>query len=135
MRGPGVPVDKRVSVLTGNIDLAATIVDAAEAKPRRILDGASLRELARNPGAFTRRAIMLENWPEAGVRRRWYDAIRKDGYKYVEYRSGARELYDLVSDPFEERSVHDDPRYSGVRSQLADELQPLRHCAGATCRR
>jgi N-acetylglucosamine-6-sulfatase len=149
MRGPGVARDKRVSAPSGNIDLAATIVDVAGAQPRRTLDGVSLLELARQPSVFSGRAIVLENGPEesstsllAGspaflvpdlTTARRYDAIRKGAYKYVEYRTGERELYDLASDPFEERSVHRSPRYALVQRQLAEELRRLRHCFGASC--
>jgi N-acetylglucosamine-6-sulfatase len=52
MRGPGVPVDERVSQLTSNVDFAATIVDAAGAERGRILDGVSLRELAQRPSSL-----------------------------------------------------------------------------------
>ena len=133
MRGPGVPRDKRVVELTGNIDLAATVADAANAQPRRTLDGVSLLKLARRPALFAGRHIVLENGPGLSSIPQ-YEAIRTDRYKYVEYDTGERELYDLVSDPFEERSAHNDPGYSGVQSHLANELERLRRCSGITCR-
>ena len=135
MRGPDVPRGKSVPELTGNIDLAATIVDAADAQPHRSLDGVSLLELARRPSLFTERDILLENGPggTSGKNPR-YRAIRTSRYKYVEYKTGERELYDLAEDPYEKRSLHADPRLADVRQRLAAKLARLRDCAGVTCR-
>ena len=135
MRGPGVPRDKRVSTLTGNIDLASTIVDATGAQPRRTLDGVSLLELARRPSRFAGRDILLENGPGGGAVNPRYRAIRTGRYKYVEYVTGERELYDLLYDQYEQRSLHNSPRHADVRRRLARELARLRNCSGATCRR
>ena len=134
MRGPGVPRDRRVSALTANIDLASTIVDAADAQPRRTLDGVSLLELARRPSVFAGRDILLENF-DSNPRQPRYSAIRTSRFKYVKYVTGERELYDLLYDPYEERSLHDSPRYADVRRGLAPKLARLRDCSGATCRR
>ena len=133
MRGPGVPRDQRVPTLTGNIDLAATIVDAADAQPRRTLDGVSLLEVARRPLLFAGRDILLEN-TDSNPRHPRYSAIRTSRYKYVKHATGERELYDLLYDPYEERSLHASPRYADVRRRLAPRLARLRDCAGASCR-
>ena len=135
MRGPGVPRDKRVSQLTGNIDLAATIVDAADARPRRTLDGVSLLELARRPALFAGRDIVLENQRRRDPTRPRYIGIRTSRYKLVRYETGERELYDLRYDPYEQQSLHDSPHYADVKRNLARRLVSLRHCSGATCRR
>jgi N-acetylglucosamine-6-sulfatase len=134
MRGPGVPSDKHVSQLTGNVDLAATIVDVANARPGRTLDGVSLRELARRPASFARRSILLENGLSGDRRSPRYTAIRTSHYKYVEYANGERELYDLRDDAYELASKHASPQYAPVRERLARELAALRDCSGMTCR-
>jgi N-acetylglucosamine-6-sulfatase len=134
MRGPGVPRAKAVHRLTGNIDLASTIVDAADAHPRRTLDGVSLLEVASRPSLFAGRDILLEN-VDSDPRHPRYSAIRTSRYKYVKYVTGERELYDLLYDPYEQRSQHASPRYVDVRRRLASKLARLRRCAGATCRR
>jgi len=134
MRGPGVPRDTRVPSLTGNIDLAATIVDAADAEPRRTLDGVSLLELARRPSLFAGRDILLEN-ADSDPRQPRHSAIRTSRYKYVEYVTGERELYDLLYDPYEQRSLHASPRHEEVRQRLARRLARLADCSGAGCRR
>lgn len=54
LRGPGVPRGVSSGELVENVDLAATIVDAAGATPRRRLDGRSLLPF-REPPASGRR--------------------------------------------------------------------------------
>jgi N-acetylglucosamine-6-sulfatase len=51
VRGPGLPAGRRSYQLAGNIDLAPTVLDAAQKNPHRYTDGVSLRVLARNPEA------------------------------------------------------------------------------------
>lgn len=135
MRGPGVPADKDVRQLTANSDLAATILDATGAKPGRELDGVSLLDVARHPSAFEGRRLLLENGPQDGTGSPRYQAIRTPRYKYVEYETGRRELYDLRYDRFELRSRHRSRRYQRVRKRLARELDQLRGCTGDACRR
>lgn len=132
--GPGVPRNRRVNQLTGNIDLASTIVKAARATPGLVQDGVSLVDVANAPQAYAGRAILLANGPTGPVEHPQYHAIRTGRYKYVEYVTGERELYDLQVDPFEQRSVHRVRRYRDIRAQLATRLRSLRTCAGATCR-
>jgi len=135
MRGPGVPRDRNVTQLTGNINLAATVVDAANARPGLTLDGVSLLKLARRPSRFSARSIVRENGSASDPGNTRYAAIRTDRYKHVEYETGERELYDLRSDPFELRSIHDSPGHAGIRQRLAKRLARLRTCSGAACQR
>src|SRR3712207_2894341 len=106
MRGPLVPRPPRVSPPTAHIALADTFVDAAGARPGRALDGVSPLEVARRPGAFSGRALLLANNPVDQLERLQFTAVRKGAYKYAEYGNGERELYHLASDPFEETSLH-----------------------------
>jgi N-acetylglucosamine-6-sulfatase len=130
MRGPGVPAGWRVSALTANIDLAATIVEAAGARPGRVLDGVSLRHVAQRPQAFVQRSILLENGPQDGAASPEYGALRTSRYKLVSYITGERELYDLHTDPFERRNITDRVRLIGA---LDAQFKRLRRCAGESC--
>jgi N-acetylglucosamine-6-sulfatase len=132
MRGPGVPRGRSVQTLTANIDLAATIVDVAGATPGRVLDGVSLRAIAQRPGTFAGRGLLLESGPGNGPGNPRYSALRTGRWKYVEYVTGPRELYDLRTDPFERRNVYAIKREA--RTGLARQLAALRGCAGAACR-
>jgi len=131
MRGPGVPRGRRVNQLTGNVDLAPTILDATGAAPHRAQDGLSLFSLMADPGLRPGRELVLERGPAPGGAR--YSAVRSERYVYAEYQTGERELYDLRRDPFQRRSRHSDPAYASIRRQLASRLQRLRGCRGRAC--
>jgi len=150
IRGPGVK--RRAASLepVANVDLAPTILELASAK--RVggapIDGRSLMRFARNPALRTDRPLLLETGglratslePEddkgtVPVRTiRTYRAVRTERWLYVVYRSGERELYDLLNDPFQLRSRHNDPRYAATRRALRAELDRLATCRGRICR-
>jgi N-acetylglucosamine-6-sulfatase len=63
-----------------------------------------------------------------------YRAIRTDRYLYVLYANGQTELYDMLADPFQLRSLAASKRYNPIRKYLFNALVPLTTCAGAGCR-
>jgi len=130
VRGPGVPAGLRLTQRVGNLDLAPTIVDAANATAGRVPDGRSLLPLFTSPTTPLTRDLLVERGPGEDP----YSALRSGRYLYVEYSSGARELYDLAVDPHELASRHADPSYAAVRRELAGRLAQLRSCRGLTCR-
>lgn len=62
-----------------------------------------------------------------------YAGLRTLTHKYVEYRRGMFELYDLSQDPYETENLAAavDPE---MAAQLSAQLAALRTCAGPTCR-
>lgn len=131
LAGPGIPRGARRRALVSNVDVPATILDLAGARPLRRLDGRSLLPVARRPRLRTGRDLLLETG--AGAARANYEAIRTPRFKYVEYATGERELYDLARDPFELRSRHRDRSYGRIRRELRRRLLVLRSCAGRSC--
>ena len=133
MRGPGVPRGRTDTRLVGNIDVPATILDATDVAPNRLLDGRSLLELLADGGAEWGRDILIENGNGAnGVPT--YRGIRTYRFLYVDHRTtGEYELYDLVEDPFELQSLDGHERYRKVQRDLASRLRTLRTCAGSSC--
>jgi N-acetylglucosamine-6-sulfatase len=142
LRGPGIPAGAVSRELVVNADLAPTALDAAGATADLTLDGRSLLPFARDPNLRSDRPVLHEGLVDSdndgdGARRthtvgRYY-AIRTDRFLYVQWRGGARELYDLERDPGELHSRHADRRYRHVRDVLSRELQRLHHCIGASC--
>jgi N-acetylglucosamine-6-sulfatase len=145
MRGPGIPVNHHVSQLVSNVDLAATVLDIANATPGITIDGMSLIQIAQNPASIDGRAVLIETG-ESGARtrgERWYAAIRTERYLYVEHwlreadgvdRRTATELYDHNIDGFQLESKHDNPGYNDVQTRLAQRLHALQQCSGVNCR-
>jgi N-acetylglucosamine-6-sulfatase len=145
MRGPGIPVNKTVSAMVSNVDLAATVLDIAHATPGITIDGLSLLPVAQNPASIAGRHLLLETG-EPGARnpgRRWYAAVRTERYLYVEHwlrnaegvdvRTG-KELYDQSIDGPQLDSKHADPAYGETMAKLARRLGALQRCSGASCR-
>ncbi len=125
-RGRGLPKGARVSAPVGNIDVAATIYDATGVEPAVEQDGVSLLDVADEPRAYRDRELLIETTRSIGV--------RTSKFLYVEHDGGDTELYDSHADPFELDSVHADPAYASVRSELAQRLDQLRDCEGDECR-
>ncbi|HST40231.1 MAG TPA: sulfatase [Conexibacter sp.] len=147
VRGPGIPAGAVSHELVGNVDLAPTIAGLAEAVPGRTSDGRSLLPFAREPSRCSRRALLHETGGRHFVRRRdqdaagvpavrqvfTYRAVRTQRWLYVEYRNGERELYDLVHDPYELRSLHADPGRRAIVRTLHAAVERLAHCRGPSC--
>jgi hypothetical protein len=59
--------------------------------------------------------------------------VRTSRYAYFEYENGEEELYDMKSDPYQLKSIHQsaDP---ALLEDLRDRLKALEDCAGEGCR-
>jgi N-acetylglucosamine-6-sulfatase len=147
MRGPGLPAGWISDALVGNVDLAPTILEVTGGWSTKPLDGRSLLPLAQRPWLSPPRALLHETGGRRFVRAidqdaaglpvvrdvRNYKAIRTNRWLYVEYRGGSRELYDLLLDPHQLRSLHRDPALLPVREDLSRRLRLLSRCAGLSC--
>jgi arylsulfatase A-like enzyme len=133
IRGPGFPAGAVRSQLTATIDLAPTFVSLAGATPKRTMDGLSLLPIAKDAGADAGRDIVLEAGPSSVGGPMTFTGLRTSRYKYVEYATGERELYDLQNDPYELQNLAGTPEAANVEQRLADELAEVRNCSGSAC--
>ena len=137
MRGPMVPAGVRRPATTGTLDLAPTVLAAADAQAGLTVDGRNLLPVARGsrPGWDTMLIQGGPRTPAAGPQ--WfYRGVRTDRYTYVEYpRTGQVELYDRLRDPAQLRNVSGWAAYADVQSALRQRLQQLEDCSGQDCRR
>ncbi len=142
IRGPGVPKGQTVQGQVSNIDFAPTLLDAADAKAGRTLDGVSLLPTIRNPKRRPNRALEIEalhplfDSPDIPVNAwdRPYTGVRTDQYTYVVWtETGEKELYDRDVDPYQLDNVAGDPAYAAVEANLAAKLEKLADCRGAAC--
>jgi len=114
----GFPGERRVDAVAAHVDLLPTLLDACELdQPEDIaLDGTSLLPILRGEQDLPERTIVIQAH-RGDVPVRWHNAmIRIGDWKllnasgFTELKDGATprmklELYDLASDPFEQRDV------------------------------
>jgi N-acetylglucosamine-6-sulfatase len=155
VRGPGIGADSRSGELAANIDLAPTIVELAGARADRSFDGRSLVPYWTDTSRRSRTPLLLESFakatditpppvPRQRTRRgastsisapvENYLGVRLGPYKYVEYETGDRELYDLAKDPYELNNRVRDPRFDRVQAFLKRQINRLEGCVGKECR-
>ncbi len=116
------------------------------------MDGRSLVRFWTDPAKKTKRPILLEGFTGKGeegatlrlrggahasikASPRDYEGVRIGPYKFIQYRSGAKELYHLAKDRYELHSRHLDPRYREVKAWLSKLLSHLEHCRARSCKR
>ncbi len=149
IRGPGIPAGSRPKALVTNVDVAATILDAANAQATTPLDGESLLPFARNPKKRSKRALLIESYALtiddsgklAGAsfipkKLQKYQAIRVGRWKYIRLlRTHEQELYNIKADPAELHNLAHDKRYGAVLAFFRHRLKRLAKCEGASCRK
>jgi N-acetylglucosamine-6-sulfatase len=135
-----------VDSLVGNIDIAPTILDLANAQPCigkkggcRVMDGRSLLDLMRgDSSAFQDRHLAIEQGVcgYRGVRNLTEIALEHLGERIegTEQCAPEREyeIYDLVEDPYELTNLYpaNNPAEAQTESRLFGKLQVLGDCAG-----
>lgn len=141
--GPGVPRGHEVNEMTENIDICPTFEDLGGAPISPTADGHSLVPLLMgNHPSDWRDAVLVEHHgpdhdprdPDHPARRSGnpptYDAIRTKDALYVEYVTGAREYYDLRSDPWELHNRFQSMPKS-LHRELAGTMDAMKKCEGA----
>ena len=142
VRGPGVEAGGVSRELVSNIDVPATIMALAGARPTTPLDGRSLLPFLRSPGLLTGRPLLLQSYrdyssdavgPNPRVAAPPYQAIVRGPYKLIVLETGEGELYDLERDPHELKNLYEDRAHASTRDYLLRELRRLKRCIGALC--
>jgi N-acetylglucosamine-6-sulfatase len=137
---PMIPEDAalRSEALTSNIDIAPTIADVVDIPWGA--DGRSLVPLFRQRLRPIHDAVLI-NWcmgihtcagnkpstaflePQLSIPS--YFGVVTRRYKYVEYRTGEEELYDLRNDPYEMENHAGRPAWADVQAEMANVLASL----------
>ncbi|HEV7508741.1 MAG TPA: sulfatase [Thermoanaerobaculia bacterium] len=155
IRGPGVPVGATVTSLTASVDLAPTFAELAGAVLPLAPDGRSLVPFlhGQTPAGW-RQAVLLEQFAfppappttedsvieppdpqdeKAVTSYPAHQGLRTADFKFVEYGTGEREVYDLRTDPDETNNLRNRVPLAWLNS-LSGIVHALGHCAGASCR-
>lgn len=114
--------------LVQNIDLAPTLLDAANVTADQPMHGQSILPLTQGSAADWRQAIYYHYYENPGFHNvpRHY-GVRTDRWKLIHYyRIGEWELFDLQADPDEQISLHGQPGYEQITRQLEQELAAQR---------
>ncbi|MEA2168833.1 MAG: N-acetylglucosamine-6-sulfatase, partial [Solirubrobacteraceae bacterium] len=144
--GPGIPPGSVTSVLAQNTDLRPTFEALGGLTPSADVDGMNLIPWMQNPALGGGRPFaLIEHKRETRKTRADpdvqnykqgdppdYDALRLPDATYVEYVTGEREYYDLVTDPDELDNVYA-TLPDEYKAQLAAKLAQLRTCTGQEC--
>jgi arylsulfatase A-like enzyme len=159
IRGPGIKPGTSTGELAANVDIAPTILELAGVEADKSIDGRSLVPYTRDPALRSRRPILFESFVETAdveangeataqsARRstggdasasivappKDYLGIRLGPYKYIEWPSGEKELYDITKDPYELNNVVRVTNLSPIRAFLHAQLVRLEGCVGRAC--
>ncbi|MBA2464592.1 MAG: sulfatase [Nocardioidaceae bacterium] len=153
IRGPGLPAGERRTDPFLMIDIAPTLLQAAGLAVPDTVDGVGLLDVARTGDRGWARAVLTDTGPrtldkaaergfdvdnimhrpEGPSRVRFSQGVRTGRYLYVEHASREQELYDLRDDPRQWHNVVAEPRMRSVVRRLAQVLDRMRVCAGASC--
>lgn len=138
MRGRGATGHRRYDPIT-TIDVSATILDLANARPPLPADGASKVATMRRGDSGWTVPVLHESLHTGGRKDGGFDdvrtaiGVRTPGYSMLLYRNGA-ELYDLVKDPLENHNRWHDRSYRRIRRELRAVWWRLKDCDGPACR-
>jgi arylsulfatase A-like enzyme len=135
VRAPGrLPAGSRIPSLLQNHDLAPTLLEAAGVPAPRTMEGQSFWKLLTGEIANGGREEVI--CCECTLQQKW--CLRTRDYKFIlsreqdVYGTAMRELYDLRSDPREERNIAEErPQVAAemerrLESWIADRLRQLR---------
>lgn len=113
--------DTRNASVTGNIDITATILDAAGLEVPAGMDGVSLMPIVRGRKTSVRKTLpLIQAWGPVGT---YSFGIATDQHKYLYWPYGegmtpSEELFDITRDPYELRNHLKDPDYADVLADM-----------------
>ena len=130
VRWPGVvAAGSENTNLIQNLDLAQTMLDAADVEAPSAMQGRSLVPLLRGHRSSPwRDAIYYHYYDYAGPHRVMrHEGVRTDRYKLIHYYPLAQwELFDLDADPRELNNLYGHPDYIQITSRLKKRLSQLK---------
>jgi N-acetylglucosamine-6-sulfatase len=136
VQGPGVPQGQTRQELILNTDLAPTFAELGGAGVPNFVDGRSFAPLLRGESSPWRTAALIENRRSKHPHRPAYAGLITQDTAYVEYDSGAREYYNLDTDPYQTENIYQNTKATNPKliMDLEARLDALRSCKADGCR-
>jgi arylsulfatase A-like enzyme len=138
MRGADENGHKRYDPIT-TVDVSASILDLANARPPHAPDGESRVPSMRRGDQGWTAPVLYEALHTGGEKGGGFDdvrtaiGIRTARYSMLLYRNGS-ELFDLSTDPLQNHSVWRSDDYRAARRSLRAVWEEMKDCRGAECR-
>jgi N-acetylglucosamine-6-sulfatase len=123
-RAPSGVTGTRGEVVS-NLDVTAAILELTGATAGRTQDGTSLVPLLSHDQVTWNSATLLQCGGTIG--------IATAQYRYMEWTTGEKELYDMTVDPYQLQNVAGQAQYTAIQKKCAKALVGLQGCAGDTC--
>lgn len=120
IKPPGGRTGRRTQI-ANQVDLAATICEYAGVEAPAGHQGRSLKAAVENAAAAWHEATFADYHGEQG---RGYPsrAIFTERYKYIFHFCGPDELYDVIADPLETKSLATEPEFQPLKHELRGHL-------------
>jgi len=128
MRWPGrITPGTRYTEMVQNIDYAPTFLEAAGLSIPDAMHGTSMLKVI-DDGAAIHNDLYYHYYQHLGEHHiPQHDGVRTKEYKLIHfYSEGEFNLFDLSQDPNEMRSVHDDPAYATVLTEMTERYWQAR---------
>lgn len=113
--------------LIQNIDYAPTFLDIAQLTTPKEVQGKSLMPVFQGKANDWRQSLYYTYYELGEHAVPQHFGVRTQTHKLIYFpQTDEWNLFDLVKDPHEMRSVHDDPAYASIRKDLKMEFERLR---------
>lgn len=108
---PNMPNGQRCDEPVELLSIYPTLIDLTGVSQRSDLDGTVLTPLLKDASA---------EWNHVALTTHGKDnhSVRTKTHRYIRYRDGSEELYDLTTDPHEWTNLADQPKYDALRQEL-----------------
>lgn len=113
--GPGIARDQPSGYTASLIDIYPTFVELCGLGPDNGLDGESLVSVLQHPETSAERTVWLpDDKPDS------FAAINQD-WRYIQYKDGSEELYNVREDVNEWYNLAEDPAYAEVKAKMKSQ--------------
>jgi len=128
IRGPDILATANANVVSVTTDMPTTLYDIAGIDAPT--GGRSLLGLLRGEPNEWEDTLLIEGYGLAGCPN--YAGLVTERWKYVAYTTGESELYDLLADPHEQQSLHNDVDSFNVMDVMARNLKDRKGLSAVT---